>query len=116
LDRGTGRGNNRQWFEFLRQAGASVPGAITTVSEFFEREVLPFAIRNFATTHYTSVDNTVEFRSAQEIDLYWRSNIYFDPGAEDRVHAAATRVCRERGALANRKRVSLVHMSERIDA
>lgn len=106
-------GNNVEWFELLERAGVRLPDRILDVTSFLERTVLPFALRNFSSVQVEVATNTVRLESPEEIEAYWRSNVYFDAKASDAVRVSAAEICRVRGGLTNHKRIGLVTMRGR---
>ncbi len=107
-------GNNVEWFALLERAGVRVPAKVHAVSTFLDDTVLPFARRHFAAVTAEFETNTVRLDSVDEIDAYWRSNIYFEPSKSEALHACARDLCREQGGLVNRKRIGLVTMRGRL--
>lgn len=107
-------GNNAEWFSLLEAAGARVPDRIHAVEEFLERIVVPFALRNFESVQIELATNTVQFDSPEEVETYWRSNIYFDTTATPRVRARAEEMFKMRGGFVNHKRFGLVAMRNRM--
>jgi len=106
-------GNNREWFELLAEAGVRIPAAIRDVSFFLERTVLPFALRRFESVRVDNACNTVRFESLEEVVAYWRSNIYYVPGATRALRAAARHLG---GApFTNHKRIGLVTMHGKLE-
>jgi SAM-dependent methyltransferase len=85
-------GNNVEWFALLDEASVRVPRWIRNLDRDFIRKVLePNARRLFARVDAESATNVVTFRSAEELNAYWRSNIYFSPEASPRVEMAIAR-------------------------
>lgn len=104
---GPGTGNNLEWYELLASAGSGVPDSVLAVSErFLEQSLLPAARSAFEYVTVSQADNHVRFRSPEELENYWRSNIYFDCARDAEVTRCIRRHFEARPDFVITKRIS----------
>jgi ubiquinone/menaquinone biosynthesis C-methylase UbiE len=110
---GPAPGNNSPWYTLLRETGFQLPDQIRHVSEeFLERAVIPFALRSFRSTRLEIAENDVHFESPEEVEAYWRSNIYYDGSFDQALHARIKARFDSDGQFVNRKRIALIVMED----
>lgn len=104
-------GNNAEWFGLLASAGVAVPEWIRLLGErFLAREVAPAAESCFRESYAVQEESVVRFSAPEELEEYWRSNIYYDPAAADRVSRAIGEHFRREDEFRITKRIGLVRM------
>ena len=68
--------NNEEWYNFL-STFIKIPGKIEWIADnFMDNEVLPFAKRNFKKVDTHNFENKITVPSNQDLEKYWKSNIY----------------------------------------
>jgi SAM-dependent methyltransferase len=104
-------GNNAEWFGLLESAGVVVPEWIRLLGEhFLARQVVPASESCFRESYAVQEESAVRFSAAEQLEEYWRSNIYYDPVAADRVSRAIEEHFRRENAFRITKRIGLVRM------
>ncbi|MFP6641069.1 MAG: methyltransferase domain-containing protein [Myxococcota bacterium] len=110
---GPAPGNNSAWYALLRETGFRIPDQIRRVSEeFLDEVVMPFASRSFRSMRLEIAENDVHFDSPEEVEAYWRSNIYYDDSFDKALHARINARFASGGEFVNRKRIALVVMED----
>lgn len=108
---GPAAGNNREWFDLLRQAGAEIPPWVREVGETFpQQHVLPVARDCFERHRTYSATNRVILTSAAQLRSYWRSNIYYRPERDDRVCRAIEDRFRSHATFRITKKIGMIGM------
>jgi SAM-dependent methyltransferase len=104
-------GNNAEWFGLLESAGVAVPEWIRLLGEhFLAREVAPAAESCFRESYAVQEESVVRFDAPEQVEEYWRSNIYYDAAASDRVSRAIDEHFRRENGFRITKRIGLVRM------
>jgi SAM-dependent methyltransferase len=104
-------GNNAEWFGLLQSAGVAIPEWIRLLGErFLAREVAPAAESSFRESYTVHEESVVRFSAPEQVEEYWRSNIYYDASASDRVSRAIGEHFRREDEFRITKRIGLVRM------
>lgn len=102
--------NNEEWYNFL-SAFIKIPGKIGWIADnFMDDEVLPFAKRNFKKVETYNFENKIIVPSYQDLEKYWKSNIYHKGEYESDFSKHAADFFRKNKTFAITKRALLAIM------
>lgn len=103
--------NNEEWYDFL-SAFIKIPGKIEWIADnFMDNEVLPFAKRNFKKVETYNFENKIIVPSCQDLEKYWKSNIYHKEEYEEEFFKHAADFFRKNKTFSITKRALLAIMS-----
>ena len=102
--------NNEEWYGFLSPF-IKIPGKIEWIADnFMDNEVLPFAKRNFKKVETHNFENKIIVPSCQDLEKYWKSNIYHKEEYEEEFSKHAADFFRKNKAFTITKRALLAIM------
>lgn len=104
------KGNNDEWYAFLRQF-MKIPEKVEAVSEeFMDKVVLPFAEKNFSDVEKHEFVNRITIPSFEDLKDYWVSNVYHKEEYDRDFEAYARKHMERNGAFVLNKKALLVIM------
>ena len=104
------KGNNEEWYTFL-SAFVQIPPKIEWIADnFMDNEVLPFAEKNFKKIEAYNFENKISVPSLQDLEKYWKSNIYHKEEYEEEFSKHAGNFFRKNSTFTITKRALLAIM------
>lgn len=106
--------NNGPLFGLLEDAGVEIPEYVMYTSrDFMETKVLPFANRNFQTSHVNVLVNPISWTSKEDVYEYWRNTTFFDEAKSDFVIESLNKIYEKKTIFMNEKWVMMVELNKK---